>query len=54
MVLGERSKVGIRGIKGKFKERERDFLTLEDPGEKLRKRRNQREGSKREKREDKP
>ena len=25
MVLGERSKVWIRGIKGKFEERERDF-----------------------------
>ena len=25
MILGERSKVRIRGIKGKFEEREKDF-----------------------------
>ena len=31
MVLGERLKVGIRGIKGKFEEREKDFWTLENP-----------------------
>ena len=45
--------MGIRGIKGKFEEREEDFWTLEDPGEKLRKRRNQREVRKGRKRENK-
>ena len=36
----------IRGIKGKFEERERDFLTLRNPGEKKKEKRNQRKGRK--------
>ena len=32
----------IREIKGKLEEREKDFLTLRDPGEKKEKKRNQR------------
>ena len=31
MILGERSKVRIRGIKGKFEETERDFGIFGDP-----------------------
>ena len=41
MVLGERSKVRIRGIKGRLEKRERDLFALGDPG-------------KRKKREEKP
>ena len=33
----------IRGIKGKFEEREKDFWTLRNPGEKKRRRKETRE-----------
>ena len=46
MILGERSKVRIRGIKGKFEETERDFGIFGDPGKE---KENQRERKTREK-----
>ena len=46
MVLGKRSKVGIRGIKGKFEERERDFWILGNPEKKRRKNQRGRRNSK--------
>ena len=48
MVLGERSKVGIRGIKEKFEEKERGFLILKIL-EKLRKEKDQERKERKEK-----
>ena len=49
MVLEERSKVRIRGIKGRFEEREKGTFDIGTSWEKLRKERNQREGRERKK-----